>query len=101
MKQFRAVSPFTIATPSLDDAVFTAGWAHQSSWPCLSLIRRGSDCSFSSHAQCQATAYGMGADCYGPREEALTARTQLPPLSRDLGKATIEDHRWRHARRHD
>jgi hypothetical protein len=33
---------------------------------CLSYDEDGTDCSFTSDAQCQATASGIGAECYGP-----------------------------------
>jgi hypothetical protein len=32
---------------------------------CLSYDLGGTDCSFTSYAQCQATASGMAAECYG------------------------------------
>jgi hypothetical protein len=32
---------------------------------CLSYDYGGSDCSFTSYAQCEATASGIGAECYG------------------------------------
>jgi Protein of unknown function (DUF3551) len=32
---------------------------------CLSYDEGGTDCSFTSYAQCQATASGIGAECYG------------------------------------
>lgn len=32
---------------------------------CLSYDYGGTDCSFTSYAQCQATASGQGAECYG------------------------------------
>jgi hypothetical protein len=31
---------------------------------CLSYNEGGTDCSFASKAQCQATASGIGAECY-------------------------------------
>jgi Protein of unknown function (DUF3551) len=31
---------------------------------CLSYDEGGTDCSFSTEAQCQATASGIGAECY-------------------------------------
>lgn len=33
---------------------------------CLSYDRGGTDCSFASYAQCEATASGIDAECYGP-----------------------------------
>ena len=33
---------------------------------CLLYDEGGTDCSFTSYAQCQATASGQGAECYGP-----------------------------------
>jgi hypothetical protein len=32
---------------------------------CLSYDLGGTDCSFTSYAQCQATASGLAAECYG------------------------------------
>ena len=32
---------------------------------CLSFDQGGTDCSFTSYAQCATTASGIGADCYG------------------------------------
>jgi hypothetical protein len=32
---------------------------------CLAYDHGGSDCSFTSYAQCQATASGIDAECYG------------------------------------
>jgi hypothetical protein len=32
---------------------------------CLSYDYGGTDCSFTSYAQCQATASGLAAECYG------------------------------------
>jgi hypothetical protein len=32
---------------------------------CLSYNEGGTDCSFTSYAQCLATASGIGAECYG------------------------------------
>jgi hypothetical protein len=33
---------------------------------CLSYDEGGTDCSFTSYAQCEATASGIDAECYGP-----------------------------------
>jgi hypothetical protein len=32
---------------------------------CLSYDEGGTDCSFTSHAECQATASGIDGECYG------------------------------------
>jgi hypothetical protein len=32
---------------------------------CLSYDQGGTDCGFTSYAQCQATASGLAAECYG------------------------------------
>lgn len=77
-----------------------AGSVDPVSHVCLSYNEGGSDCSFSSYAQCEATASGLGAECYGPREDGLTARAQLPGVSPDVEQTTIRDHR-RHVRRRD
>ena len=38
---------------------------------CLTYDEGGSDCGFTSYAQCQATASGIDAECYGdtPRDD--------------------------------
>jgi hypothetical protein len=33
---------------------------------CLLYAEGGTDCGFTSYAQCQATASGIAAECYGP-----------------------------------
>ena len=33
---------------------------------CLSYAEGGTDCSFSTYSQCEATASGIDAECYGP-----------------------------------
>ena len=33
---------------------------------CLSYGEGGTDCSFTSYAQCEATASGLTAECFGP-----------------------------------
>jgi len=46
---------------------------------CLEYAEGGTDCSFTSYAQCEATASGLAAECYGsavPDNEHL--RWQLP-----------------------
>ena len=35
---------------------------------CLMYFKGGTDCSFTSYAQCQATASGLTAECYGPAD---------------------------------
>jgi hypothetical protein len=60
---------------------------------CLSYNEGGSDCSFSSYAQCEATASGLGAECYGPPGDALTARAQVPGVSPNVEQTTTRGHR--------
>jgi hypothetical protein len=83
MKQLRAVGLLrSLVTASIAVCMAQysarAGSADPVGRVCLSYNEGGSDCSFSSYAQCQATASGIGAECYGPREDALTAKAQLP-----------------------
>jgi len=33
---------------------------------CLEYAEGGTDCSFTSYAQCEATASGLAAECYAP-----------------------------------
>ena len=33
---------------------------------CLEYAKGGTDCSFTSYAQCEATASGIAAECYAP-----------------------------------
>ena len=33
---------------------------------CIEYAEGGTDCSFTSYAQCEATASGLAAECYGP-----------------------------------
>src|SRR5262249_36899868 len=40
---------------------------------CLSYDEGGTDCSFSSYAQCEATASGIAAECYGPQLDERSA----------------------------
>jgi Protein of unknown function (DUF3551) len=37
---------------------------------CLYYGEGGTDCSFTSYAQCEATASGQNAECYGPAAQA-------------------------------
>jgi hypothetical protein len=45
---------------------------------CLSYDYGGTDCGFTSYAQCLATASGIGAECYGdtPRDDEAAARNR-------------------------
>jgi hypothetical protein len=48
---------------------------------CLDYAEGGTDCSFTSYAQCEATASGLAAECYGsavPDNKHL--RWQLPRI---------------------
>ena len=75
-----------------------AGPINAAGHTCLLFNEGGTDCSFSSYAQCEATASGIGAECYGPSEQALTARAQLLPALRDVGPVPVERY-GSHARR--
>jgi hypothetical protein len=45
--------------------IVPAGVAVPPGRDCLSYDEGGTDCSFTSYAQCLATASGIGAECYG------------------------------------
>jgi hypothetical protein len=50
---------------------------------CLEYAMGGTDCSFTSYAQCEATASGLAAECYGsavPDDRQL--RWQYPRIGR-------------------
>src|SRR5260370_14569867 len=49
------------ATPGAAKAGLIASSGHY----CLSYNEGGIDCRFASYAQCEATASGIGAECYG------------------------------------
>jgi hypothetical protein len=46
---------------------------------CLTYDLGGSDCSFTSYAECQETAAGGGAECYGDtvRDDRLAAQNSI------------------------
>jgi hypothetical protein len=46
---------------------------------CMTYDLGGSDCSFTSYAECQATASGEGAECYGDtvRDDRLAAQNSI------------------------
>jgi len=46
---------------------------------CLQYDLGGSDCSFTSYAECQATASGEAAECYGDtvRDDRLAAHNSI------------------------
>jgi hypothetical protein len=45
---------------------------------CLSYGEGGTDCSFTSYAQCEATASGLTAECFGPPFRTRAAIRVLP-----------------------
>jgi Protein of unknown function (DUF3551) len=105
MKKSRAVGLLQLLVVASTPVIMAqqsarAGSADPIGLVCLSYNEGGSDCSFSSYAQCEATASGLGAECYGPPGDALTARAQLPGVSRNVEQTTIRGHR-RHVRRRD
>jgi hypothetical protein len=62
----------TIASAFFALALVTIGGSAAQAGPivppghyCLSYDEGGTDCSFTSYAQCQATASGIDAECYG------------------------------------
>ena len=54
---------------------------------CLSYDAGGTDCSFTSYAQCEATASGQGAECYGntPADDRDPWNTRAQQFSRPRG----------------
>jgi Protein of unknown function (DUF3551) len=46
---------------------------------CMQFTVGGSDCSFTSYAECQATASGQDAECYGDtvRDDRLAAHNSM------------------------
>jgi hypothetical protein len=46
---------------------------------CMQYDLGGSDCSFTSYAECQATASGEGAECYGDtvHDDRLAAQNSI------------------------
>ena len=48
---------------------------------CMTYDLGGSDCSFTSYAECQATASGEGAECYGDtvRDDRLATHNSKDP----------------------
>jgi hypothetical protein len=69
----KTISMIAIASAAaLSALAFTAGPETANAGPivppghyCLTYDIGGSDCSFTSYAQCQATASGMDGECYG------------------------------------
>jgi len=64
---------------AFDAAAANAGPIVPRGHDCLEYAEGGTDCSFTSYAQCEATASGLAAECYGsavPDNEHL--RWQLP-----------------------
>jgi len=64
---------------ALDAGAAKAGPIVPPGHDCIEYDEGGTDCSFTSYAQCEATASGLAAECYGsaiPDDEPL--RRQLP-----------------------
>ncbi len=66
----KAAIASTIAFSALAFAAMTASTAEAGpivppGHYCLSYDKGGTDCGFTSYAQCLATASGIGAECYG------------------------------------
>jgi hypothetical protein len=59
-----AVAAATLIAITAPASVATAAPRHAGTNYCLAYSRGGSDCSFTSKAQCEATASGQGAECY-------------------------------------
>jgi hypothetical protein len=45
---------------------------------CIEYAEGGTDCSFTSYTQCEATASGLAAECYGPAPDDEHWRWQFP-----------------------
>ena len=58
---FSTLALVTLTAPSVQARTI----AHPATY-CLSYGEGGTDCSFTSYAQCEATASGQTAECYGP-----------------------------------
>jgi hypothetical protein len=56
----------TLALVALTGPSAQAATMARSGTYCLSYGEGGTDCSFTSYAQCEATASGQNAECYGP-----------------------------------
>jgi len=66
-----------VAFDAMEDA--KAGPVAPRGHACIQYAEGGTDCSFTSYAQCEATASGLAAECYGsavPDDEYL--RWQFP-----------------------
>ena len=58
-------SATALSALALSGSAATAGPIVPPGRYCLSYDKGGTDCSFASYAQCQATASGLAAECYG------------------------------------
>jgi Protein of unknown function (DUF3551) len=73
-----AFAAFTFAT--LAGSAVRAGPIVPAGHYCMTFDTGGSDCSFTSYAQCQATASGIDAGCYGKTlRDDENSRIQSPP----------------------
>ena len=61
-----AVAFSTLALVALGGPSAQARTVQHTGTYCLSYGEGGTDCSFTSYAQCEATASGQIAECYGP-----------------------------------
>jgi uncharacterized protein DUF3551 len=61
----------TLALVALASPSAQAQPAVRSGAYCLSYGEGGTDCSFTSYAQCEATASGQNAECYGPPAQSF------------------------------
>jgi Protein of unknown function (DUF3551) len=70
---------FALSVVAFDAGAAKAGPIVPRGHDCLEYAEGGTDCSFTSYAQCEATASGLAAECYGsaiPNDEHL--RRQFP-----------------------
>jgi len=67
VRTFAALSVVALAALACSNAKAVAGPIVPPGHYCMREFGEGiTDCSFTSHAQCQASASGLDAECYGP-----------------------------------
>ena len=71
---FSTLALVTLAGPSAQAATMARPGTY-----CLSYGEGGTDCSFTSYAQCEATASGQTAECYGPGIQEPGSNTRSRP----------------------
>jgi hypothetical protein len=76
-----AITAFTLAT--IAGSSVRAGPIVPPGHYCMTWDTGGSDCSFTSYAQCLATASALDAECYGktPRDDQDSRVQSRPPFN--------------------